>query len=63
MLRLITNQDPMENEFFLRDGAVYFSGLYENSLLNAGITGANPLRPAFSAEFACVEQTRHRFGC
>ena len=33
MLRLITNQDPMENEFFLRDGAVYFSGLYENSLL------------------------------
>ena len=29
----------------------------------AGITGANPLRPAFLAGFAFVEQIRHRFGC
>lgn len=33
MLRPITNTEPTENEFFLRDGAVYFSGLYENGLL------------------------------
>ena len=26
-------------------------------------TGASPLKPAFSVGFACVEQTRHRFGC
>ena len=35
MLRLITNTEPIENEFFLRDGAVYFSGLYENGLLKS----------------------------
>ena len=71
ILQLLTNKEPVDNEFFLRDGAVYFSGLYENGLLKgvrpktsaAGITGANPLRPAFSAGFACVEQTRRRFGC
>lgn len=33
MLRPITNTKSTENEFFLRDGAVYFSGLYENGLL------------------------------
>ena len=33
MLQPITNTEPIDNEFFLRDGAVYFSGLYENSLL------------------------------
>ena len=33
MLQLITNTEPVDNEFFLRDGAVYFSGLYENGLL------------------------------
>lgn len=33
MLQPITNTEPTENEFFLRDGAVYFSGLYENSML------------------------------
>ena len=26
----ITNTEPVDNEFFLRGGAVYFSGLYEN---------------------------------
>ena len=71
MLQPITNTKPVDNEFFLKDGAVYFSGLYENGLLKGVApkdfccwrTGANPLRPAFSAGFACVEQTRHRFGC
>ena len=29
----ITNTEPVDNEFFLQDGAVYFSGLYENGLL------------------------------
>ena len=29
----ITNVEPVDNEFFLQDGAVYFSGLYENGLL------------------------------
>ena len=33
MLHLITNTEPVDNKFFLRDGAVYFSGLYENGLL------------------------------
>ena len=33
MMHPITNTEPVDNEFFLRDGAVYFSGLYENSLL------------------------------
>ena len=33
MLRPITNTEPVDNEFFLQDGAVYFSGLYENGLL------------------------------
>ena len=33
MLRLIANTEPVENEFFLQDGAVYFSGIYENALL------------------------------
>ena len=33
LLQLITNTQPVDNEFFLRDGAVYFSGLYENGLL------------------------------
>ena len=33
MLQPITNTEPVDNEFFLRDGAVYFSGLYENGLL------------------------------
>ena len=32
-LQPITNTEPVDNEFFLRDGAVYFSGLYENGLL------------------------------
>ena len=35
MLQPITNTEPVDNEFFLRDGAVYFSGLYENSLITA----------------------------
>ena len=35
MLQPITNTEPVDNEFFLRDGAVYFSGLYQNSLLKA----------------------------
>ena len=30
LLQPITNIEPVDNEFFLRDGAVYFSGLYEN---------------------------------
>ena len=30
MLRPITSTEPVDNEFFLRDGAVYLSGLYEN---------------------------------
>ena len=34
MLQPLTNTEPVDNEFFLRDGAVYFSGLYENGLLN-----------------------------
>ena len=68
----ITNTEPADNEFFLRDGAVYFSGLYENGSVRkvlrpktsaAGITGVNPLRTAFLVGFAFVEQTRHRFGC
>ena len=33
LLQLITNTEPVDNEFFLQDGAVYFSGLYENGLL------------------------------
>lgn len=33
VMQPITNIEPIENEFFLRDGAVYFSGLYENTLL------------------------------
>ena len=33
MLQRITNTEPIDNEFFLQDGAVYFSGLYENGLL------------------------------
>ena len=33
MLQPLTNTEPVDNEFFLRDGAVYFSGLYENGLL------------------------------
>ena len=33
MLQPITNTEPVDNEFFLKDGAVYFSGLYENGLL------------------------------
>ena len=60
MLQPLTNTEPVDNEFFLKDGAVYFSGPKTSA---AGITGANPLRPAFSAGFAFVEQTRHRFGC
>lgn len=43
MLQPITNTEPVENEFFLRDGAVYFSGLYENGLLK----GVAP------ADFSC----------
>ena len=35
MMRLITNRDPISDEFFLRDGNVYFCGLYENTLLKA----------------------------
>ena len=35
-LQPITNTEPVDNEFFLRDGAVYFSGLYENDLLKKG---------------------------
>ena len=71
MLQPLTNTEPVDNEFFLRDGAVYFSGLYENGLLK-GVAPkdfccwhywGNPLRPAFLAGFAFVEQTRHRFGC
>ena len=33
LLQPITNTEPVDNEFFLRDGVVYFSGLYENGLL------------------------------
>ena len=33
MLQPITNTEPEDNEFFLKDRAVYFSGLYENGLL------------------------------
>ena len=33
LLQPITNTEPVDNEFFLQDEAVYFSGLYENSLL------------------------------
>ena len=33
MMHPITNTEPVDNEFFLQDGAVYFSGLYENGLL------------------------------
>lgn len=33
MLRHITNTEPIDNEFFLQNGAVYFSSVYENSLL------------------------------
>ncbi|WP_394266110.1 DKNYY domain-containing protein [Anaerotignum sp.] len=33
MMQPIVNTEPVENEFFLRDGHVYFSGLYENTLL------------------------------
>ena len=66
-LQPITNTEPMDNEFFLRDGAVYMKTICSKVLLPktsaVGITGENPLRPAFSAGFACVEQTRHRFGC
>ena len=32
-LQPITNTEPVDNEFFFQDGAVYFSGLYENGLL------------------------------
>jgi len=71
LLQPITGTEPVDNEFFLQDEAVYFSGLYETACSKvlspktfaAGITGVNPLRPAFSAGFAFVEQTRHRFAC
>ncbi len=33
LLQPITNIEPVDNEFFLRDGVVYFSGLYEHGLL------------------------------
>ena len=33
LLQPITSTEPVDNEFFLQDGAVYFSGLYENGLL------------------------------
>ena len=33
MMQPIVNTEPIENEFFLRDGYVYFSGLYENTIL------------------------------
>ena len=33
LLQPITRTEPVDNEFFLQDGAVYFSGLYENGLL------------------------------
>ena len=33
LLQPITNIEPVDNEFFFQDGAVYFSGLYENGLL------------------------------
>ena len=39
MLQPITNTEPVDNEFFLRDGAVYFSGLYENGLLKGVAPG------------------------
>ena len=32
-LQPITNTEPVDNEFFLRDGAVYLSGQYENRVL------------------------------
>ena len=32
-LQPITNTEPVDNEFFFQDGAVYFSGLYENGML------------------------------
>ena len=33
LLQPIIGTEPVDNEFFLQDGAVYFSGLYENGLL------------------------------
>ena len=33
LLQPITRTEPVDNEFFLQDGAIYFSGLYENGLL------------------------------
>lgn len=33
MMQPIVNTEPVENEFFFRDGYVYFSGLYENTIL------------------------------
>ena len=33
LLQPITNIETLDNEFFFQDGAVYFSGLYENGLL------------------------------
>ncbi len=33
MMQPIMNTELIENEFFLRDGYVYFSGLYENTIL------------------------------
>lgn len=71
LLRPITNAEPVDNEFFLRDGAVYFSGLYENGLLK-GVPPddfscwhywGKPPQPVLWVASACGGRTRQRFGC
>ena len=48
----------------MRDLASVKESLYElTTNMEHQSTGVSPLRPAFSAGFAFVEQTRHRFGC
>lgn len=70
-LQPITNTEPVDNEFsFGMERSI--SPAYMKTVCSkvlcpktsaAGITGASPLRPAFSAGFAFVEQTRYRLGC
>lgn len=70
-LQPIANTEPVDNEFsFGMERSI--SPAYMKTVCSkvlrpktsaAGITGVSPLRPAFSAGFAFVEQTRHRFGC
>lgn len=70
-LQPITNTEPVDNEFsFKMERSIspaymktVCSKVLRPKTFAAGITGANPLRPAFLAGFAFVEQIRHRFGC